>query len=289
MSEDRLHGRIGRFQLFALGFGPIIGSAWVVILGHWLGSSGPGGALAGFAAGTAVMLCIASCYAELTTRTLMTGGEFIFTLKVYGRFAAFITGWFMMLCWVCVTIFEALALAWFAELLVPVLRQAPLYTAFGASVTGPQLAIGAFGAVLIGSVNYHGEQLMARFQSLFTYGFLAVASLLLLYMLSQGSPANMTPLFPHDENTRWWVGAATIFANAAFFFNGFQTVSQVIEERSPNLPLRTIGRIMLGVILAAGTYYCVAILAASTVAPWRALATAPLWKQPGWRRNNRSR
>jgi len=276
MTGERLQGRIGRFQLFALGFGPIIGSAWVVILGHWLGSAGPGGAVIGFLAGTAVMLCIAACYAELTTRTLMTGGEFIFTLSVYGRGVAFIVGWFMMLCWICVSIFEALALAWFVEMLVPALRRPPLYTLFGAPVTNMQLSIGLMGLLLIGWVNLRGGRAIARFQSLFTYGFLLVASLLLLYMLANGSPAHLEPFLPDGGSVRWWAGAAVIFANAAFLFNGFQTVSQVIEERAPDLPLRTIGRIMLVVILAAGVYYCVTVMAASMVAPWQGLADADL-------------
>ncbi|MCW3838099.1 APC family permease [Sphingomonas canadensis] len=276
MSAERLHGHIGRFQMFAMGFGPIIGSAWVVILGHWLIGGGPGGAILGFAAGALIMLSIAACYAELTTRTLMTGGEFIFTLHVYGRTTAFLVGWFMMLCWVCVTIFEALALAWFAELLVPALRQPPLFTAFGSAVTLPQIAVGAAGALLIFMVNYGGERVIARFQSLVTYGFLALASLLLLYMLGNGTPANLQPLFPSDSETRWWAGAAAIFANAAFLFNGFQAISQVVEERAPGLPLKTIGRVMLITIAAAGAYYCLTILAVSMVAPWRETAHAEM-------------
>ncbi|MEI9850555.1 MAG: amino acid permease [Sphingomonas sp.] len=148
-------------------------------------------------------------------------------------------------------------------------------------MTAAQLLVGAAGVLLIFAVNYGSASTIARFQSVVTYGFLAVASLLLLYMLSNGDPAHLEPLLPNDAGTRWWAGAAVIFANAGFLFNGFQAVSQVIEERAPGCRCARSARIMLWVILASGTYYCVTILAVSMVAPWRGLA-GPRWRR--WRR-----
>ena len=46
-----LRRSIGRAGYFSLGFGTIIGSAWIVVLGDWLGAAGPGGAVLGFLAG----------------------------------------------------------------------------------------------------------------------------------------------------------------------------------------------------------------------------------------------
>lgn len=271
-----LRGDIGPVQLFALGFGPIVGSAWVVILGDWLGSGGPGGAILGFVAGAVIMVAIGACYAELTARAPMTGGEFTFTRRVYGRFPGFVVGWFIMLCWVCVTVLEGLALGWFAELLIPQLRMAPLYRLFGADVTAVHLAIGLLGALTIAGVNYAGSRAIVRFQSVFTYGFLAVAGAILGYMLLQGEGRNITPLFPDTAEVSWKTGALSILASAAFMFNGFQSVAQAVEERSARMSLRMVGWIMIAVIAAAGAFYCLVILAASLAAPWEALADAEL-------------
>ena len=71
-----LKGDIGRFQMFAFGFGSIIGSAWCVLVGEWLSVAGPGGAALGFIGGGIVIACIGACYAELTARIPVTGGEF---------------------------------------------------------------------------------------------------------------------------------------------------------------------------------------------------------------------
>ncbi len=274
--SSALRGEIGPVQLFALGFGPIVGSAWVVILGDWLGAGGPGGAILGFIAGALIMVAIGACYAELTARAPMTGGEFTFTRRVYGRFPGFVVGWFIMLCWVCVTVLEGLALGWFAELLVPQLRMAPLYRLFGADVTAVHLAIGLLGALVIAFVNYSGSRAIVRFQSIFTYGFLAVAGAILSYMLLNGDARNIAPAFPETPDASWKAGALSILASAAFMFNGFQSVAQAVEERSARMSLRTVGWIMIAVIAAAGAFYCLVILAASLAAPWEDLANAEL-------------
>ena len=103
-----LRGRIGHFQYLALGFGTIIGSAWVILLGDWLGKAGPGGSVLGFVCGAVVVMTIGACYAELTARLPEAGSEFIYAHRAYGRRLAFCVGWFLVLYLVSVTIFEAL-------------------------------------------------------------------------------------------------------------------------------------------------------------------------------------
>ncbi|MEI9964631.1 MAG: hypothetical protein WDM92_07915 [Caulobacteraceae bacterium] len=61
----RLHGKISVTQYFALGFGTMIGSAWIVLLSTWLTTSGPGGAVLGFLGGGAVMMLVGRAFAEL--------------------------------------------------------------------------------------------------------------------------------------------------------------------------------------------------------------------------------
>src|ERR1700680_1324 len=102
---ERLRGDIGIAQYFALGFGTIIGSAWVVLLGDWLTIAAPGGALLGFMAGGAVMMIIGRCYAELLGQLPEAGSEFIYAHRVFARAAGFVVGWFLILYLVGVTIY----------------------------------------------------------------------------------------------------------------------------------------------------------------------------------------
>ncbi len=265
-----LKGNIGRFQLFAFGFGSIIGSAWCVLVGGWLESAGPGGAVLGFVAGGIVVACIGACYAELTSRIPVTGGEFTFVLHAFGRPLAFYIGWFVALAWICVAIFEGLAIAWLFEKLVPGLNDVTLYTVLGTAVTRNQLMIGAVGAPLIALLNYRGGRALARFHSLLTYGFISVALVMVALMLGHGKASNLVPLLP-AHNPVWWKGAAGIFANCAFLLCGFQAINQLVEEKSDRLAFGTVFRILVLSVGAAALFYCLVSIATAIVIPWRAL------------------
>lgn len=265
-----LKGDIGRFQLFAFGFGSIIGSAWCVLVGGWLASAGPGGAVLGFVAGGIVVACIGACYAELTSRIPVTGGEFSFVLHVFGRSLAFYVGWFIALAWICVAIFEGLAIAWLFERLGSGVTDVVLYNAFGTGVTRNQLVIGAIGAPLIALLNYTGGPTLARFHSLLTYGFIFVALLLVTLMLFQGDVGNLAPFLPAHEPV-WWQGAAGIFASCAFLLCGFQAISQVVEEKSARVPFQTVFRILVLAIIAAASFYCVVVIGTAIMMPWPSL------------------
>jgi amino acid transporter len=265
-----LKGNIGRFQMFAFGFGSIIGSAWCVLVGSWLVSAGPGGAVAGFLAGGIVVCSIGACYAELTSRVPVTGTEFSYTLHIFGRPLAFFVGWFVALAWICVTIFEGLAIAWLFERFAPGVPDVPLYTVFDTVVTRNQLIIGLCGAPLIALLNYHGGSLLARFHSTLTYGFIAMALGFVLLMFGEGQSANLQPLFPAAAPV-WWQGALGIFAQCAFLLCGFQAVSQLVEERSAHISLGLVCRILVLAIGAATVFYCLVVLATATATPWVAL------------------
>lgn len=270
-----LKGNIGRLQLFAFGFGSIIGSAWCVLVGSWLASAGPGGAVLGFLAGGCVIACIGACYAELTSRIPVTGGEFSFVLHVFGRRPAFYVGWFIALAWICVAVFEGLAIAWLFERLAPKVHDLVLYTVLGSAVTRNQLLIGGLGAPLIAFLNYRGGQSLARFHSLITYAFILVALVLVVLMFSHGSGVNLKPLLP-ARHPVWWHGAAGIFANCAFLLCGFQAISQVVEERSAHVSFGTLFRILLLAVAAATGFYCLVVLATGIATPWISIPAGSL-------------
>lgn len=270
-----LKGSIGRFQMFAFGFGSIIGSAWCVLVGSWLASAGPGGAVIGFLAGGIVVCCIGACYAELTSRVPVTGTEFSFTLHIFGRPLAFFVGWFIALAWVCVTIFEGLAIAWLFERLAPGVPDAVLYSSFGSNVTRNHLVIGLAGAPLIALLNYKGGSLLARFHSTLTYGFIAMALGFVVLMLFQGHAVNLQPLLPAAAPV-WWQGALAIFAQCAFLLCGFQAISQLVEERAHYVSLALVFRILILAIGAATGFYCLVVIATGTVTPWASLPPGSL-------------
>ncbi len=271
-----LRGNIGHFQYLALGFGTIIGSAWVILLGDWLGKAGPGGAMLGFACGTVVVMAIGACYAELTARLPEAGSEFIYAYRAYGRALAFTVGWFLILYLLSVTIFEALAFAWIVEIALPGWKSVRLYSAFGMGISWQTLAVGIGGAATIFALNYRGARLAVAVHSTVTYGFVAVVLCILAALLFSGHAANMAPLFTTTTGQPWWLGSGAIFAFCSYALNGFQAIPQAIEERSEKTSLRSIAFLIIGAIAAAGVFYCLVVLAASVIMPWKNLVGAPL-------------
>jgi basic amino acid/polyamine antiporter, APA family len=275
-AAPKLSGNIGYFQFLSLGFGTMIGSAWVILLGNWLGEAGPGGAVLGFASGAVIVMAIGACYAELTTLLPEAGSEFIYAHRVYGRHLAFAVGWFLILYLISVTVFEAIALAWIAEMLIPAWNSAALYSAFGSSITTEMLVVGIGAALAIFSLNFIGTRVAMISHSILTYGFLLVVLCILGALLAHGRVINMHPLFATTNGKPWWWGTGGIFAFCAYALNGFQAIPQAIEERSGATNLRTIGIVIIGSIAAAAAFYCLVVIAASVATPWRTLVAAPL-------------
>src|SRR5262249_15121201 len=133
-----LKQKLGGSQMFTLAVGALIGGGWVVMLGQWLEQAGPLGAGLAFASGGALMILVGLCYGEMSAMIPLSGGEVAYAQRVFGPRFAFAVGWFLALCYVAVTAFEALSVAWVVGVLVPALQ--------GSAVS---LAIGFSGAALL--------------------------------------------------------------------------------------------------------------------------------------------
>jgi amino acid transporter len=271
-----LRGNIGPLQYLALGFGTIIGSAWVILLGNWITKAGPGGAILGFLCGGVVMMVIGACYAELTTHIPEAGSEFIYAHRIYGRGVAFVVGWFLVLYLISVTVFEGLALAWIIEVVFPDWKTAVLYRAFGTSVSVEALLVSITGALVIYALNYRGAKLAVVSHSVLTVGFLATVLVIVIGLALHGHLANAAPFFATTNGSPWWLGSGAIFAFCAYALNGFQAIPQAVEERSARISLRSIALLIMVSIGLAAIFYCLVILSASTSLPWRALAGTSL-------------
>jgi amino acid transporter len=272
-SSSTLRGDIGVFQYLALGFGTIIGSGWVILLGTWLTEAGPGGTILAFVCGGAVMMVIGACYAELATRMPEVGSEFIYAHRVYGRRLAFVVGWFLILYLISVAVFEGLALAWISESLLPTESATVLYSAFGADISFRSLCVSIVGALILLGLNFRGAKLAVVSHSILTYGFLAVVLAVLAFLVAHGRAENAQPWFGTLNGTPWWWGTGAIFAFCAYGLNGFQAIPQAIEERSNRVGLRSIAFSIVASIGAAAAFYALVVACSSIATPWRSIAT----------------
>lgn len=267
---------VGRSGFFALSFGTIVGSAWLAVLGHWLSSAGPGGALLGFGFGAGAVVLIALCYGELAARLPHAGGEFLYVLRGLGDRAAFTVGWFLTLDAIAVCAFEGIVLAMFVGKLLPGLIGTPLYSVLGHDISWSTLLLGWGTATLLGFLNCRGLKLSIAFQRLATFSFLAVAVGLLAGGFLKGDLAHLQPWFASTTEQPWWLGTVWIFATCALFLNGFQISLYTIEERRRNLPIRSAIAMMLWGLIAAVAFYCLIVLSAGSLLPQPTLLAAEL-------------
>ena len=272
----RFRRHIGRLGYFALAFGGIVGSGWVVVLGEWLGAAGPGGAALAFAAGGLAMALICACYAELTARMPRTGAEFVYVREALGPIPGFLVGWFLLLNFIGLAAFEGTALVWLLSALLPSVEGPALYDVLGEPVHAGGLALSLGGIVLFAWLNGRGSSATVLFQKVMTYGFLVFALMLIVLGLGLGDLANARPLFKVDDGGLPWSGMFWVFSLGILFLNGFQGAAQVAEERAHGVSLRAVAGTMVAAVAAATVFYILIIFAVAGATPWNETVAAGL-------------
>jgi APA family basic amino acid/polyamine antiporter len=262
-----LRGSIGRFQLFSLAFGAILGAGWIVAVGDWLRAAGPLGTVCAFVAGAAVLSLIAACYAELGKLYPVTGGEVIYAERLFNREIAFYTGWFLAIVYVGVCAFSAISLGWIIEALAPGSSGPVLYTVLGHAIHFMGLTAGLTAVALVWAVNHSGVRAATRLQDALTVTMIAAFIAFVVVGLMAGRTANLDPWFGSGESRVGWSGIVQVFVTSPFWFSGFAVVSQALGEQADSAERRALGPVFLSAIGMACLFYCLVVIAAAAALP----------------------
>src|SRR5215472_14438073 len=84
---------------FALAFGTMIGTGWLVLMHDWLGRGGPLGAILGYAIGGIILLPVGYIYSQWVRRLPDAAGEAAYTAQVFPPVVSYFTGWMMLLAY----------------------------------------------------------------------------------------------------------------------------------------------------------------------------------------------
>src|SRR5246500_3129569 len=182
---------------FALAFGTMIGSGWLIVMDDWLGRSGPAGAMLAFAIGGVLLLPVGWGYGKWVERLPDASGEAAYTAQVFPQFVSYATGWIMLLAYFIVCPWEAVAIGKLAAYLFPQLDAMELYRVAGVPVFLPRLILGLALTVFLAWLNYRGIRASATFQNWATTAVLGVFLLLAVVSGHSGAPANLKPFFSH--------------------------------------------------------------------------------------------
>jgi amino acid transporter len=279
MSEPVLERVLTRRDVLSLAFGAMIGWSWVLLTGEWTTRAGTFGAALAFALGGAAMVFVALVYAELASAMPHAGGEHVYSLRALGRIASFLCSWSIVLGYVSVAAFEAVALPYALGYLFPREGGVQLWTINGFDVHLDFVAIGVASAAVVTFINLRGVSASAGLQKAVTLVIVLVGLVFLVGALRGGDAANAAPAFVDGAG-----GLAAVLIMIPIMFVGFDVIPQAAGEIA--LPSRTIGRLIVLSVSCAVLWYCVLVLGVGHALPaaeraepgmTTALASARVW------------
>jgi APA family basic amino acid/polyamine antiporter len=252
MSEGRFIRVIKRKEVLTLSFGAMIGWSWVALTGGWIEEAGTLGAIVAFAIGGITVILVGFTYAELAAAMPQAGGEHVYSYRALGRNASFLCTWAILLAYVSVVTFEAVALPTVVEYLIPDFSRGYLWTVAGWDVNATWVAVGAGAAVVMTVINVIGIKTAARLQMFVTTLILLAGIALILGAAVSGDTDNMRPLF-----TDSYKGILGVLVIVPTMMVGFDVIPQSAEEI--DLPYEQIGKLLVFSILMAVGWYMLII------------------------------
>jgi len=222
------------------------------------------GAMLAFAIGGVAMIFIGLVYAELAAALPKAGGEHVYSLRAFGPGIAFLCTWALLLAYVTVVAFEAIALGTALDYLLPQLRGPELWSVAGVGVHAGWTAVGIAVAIAMIAVNVIGVRPAAVLQTIVT-GVIVVSGLLFATgTFASGDPANLEPWFG-PAATGW----LTVLIMVPTIYVGFDVIPQAAEEIA--LPAREIGIVIVASVVLAMLFYVTMILGVGLMFPREAL------------------
>jgi APA family basic amino acid/polyamine antiporter len=252
---------------FALAFGTMIGTGWLVLMDDWLGRGGPAGAALGFAIGGIILLPVGYVYSQWVKRLPDAAGEAAYTAQVFPPMVSYFTGWMMLLAYFIVCPWEAVALGKIAAYIFPSLDSFELYRVAGQPVFLPRLILGVALTLLLATINYRGIRLSANFQKTMSSMVLLIFAALVGISAVRGAPANFHPAFHATP----FLSIFLTLQIVPYFLTGFESAPKYAEEASPDFRNKNY---MQAIVLALGVgavFYALSIAAVSYIAPWQSL------------------
>jgi basic amino acid/polyamine antiporter, APA family len=252
---------------FALAFGVMVGTAWLVVMDDILQRGGPLGALLGFTAGALMLLPIGYVYGQLVKAIPDAAGEAAYVARFFSPGISFVTGWMMFLSYFLTCPFEALAAGRISGYLFPSLNTFELYRLGGYPVYLPHLMLGLTITVLLTWLNYRGIQASARLGKGTTFTFLTLVVIFALAGAKHGTASNFYPLFSHTP----LLSILLVWQEVPLLLAGFESVVKFAEEASPGFRGRDFSVAIILTILVGLAFFWIVISAVAYVAPWQTL------------------
>lgn len=288
MQERKVKKTLTNYHYFNIGFGAIVGTGWVLMVGDWVVlGGGPLAAIIAFLLGALVLLPIGAVFGELTASIPISGGLVEYIERAFGSRLSFLSGWLLAFGDGVLCPWESLAIATILTQLVaeifPVLRSVKLYTIYGSDVyLYPVLIALLFSAYVIRQ-NFRGAEHMATLQTWLTRTLMFGMCVAMGVSFFIGSPTHFLPWFEPvvgptsaTNGNHFMTALAGVLVLTPFFYTGLDTIPDQAEEAAEDINWRNFGRTIGLALLASGLFYVICIYAFSTILPWQEFIRRPI-------------
>ena len=272
-------------HVWAIALGCIIGWGSFVNPGKkFLPSSGVAGTAIAMVLGALVMIVIAFSYAYMVPKFPKAGGEFTFTKETFGKFPAYICGWFLLAAYLTNVPMNSTAIGLIVDgIFGPVLKWGFHYKIAGFEVWLGEIILASGILIGFGVLNILGVKKAGVIQTILAV--MLVVSVFILFVAALFSPyakiENMFPLWGFDKKAAIAAGGYTdefanqsavsailaTFAIAPWAFVGFDTIPQAAEEFKFSYK-RVIFIMVIAIIFGCFVYTSNNTIAAAALENW---------------------
>lgn len=304
MSEKKeLQRKLNPMHVWAIAFGCVIGWGSFINPGKkFLSNSGVAGTAIAMVLGALVMIIIAFSYAYMIPKHPKAGGEFTFTKACFGKNAAYLCGWFLVVAYLTNVPMNSTAIGLIVDGLdgpADILKFGFHYTIAGFDIYLGEMLLASAILILFGYLNIIGVQKAAFVQTILSTLLVVCVFTLFVAALvsSKAQGINMEPVWGFDKAAAMAAGADTegvrngfahagtagvlsailaTFAIAPWAYVGFDAIPQAAEEF--NFSFRKVSFIMIiAIVFGCFVYTSNNTVAAAALANWPERVMAGEW------------
>ncbi len=268
---------------FNVGFGAVIGSCWLLLVGDWMvRGGGPTAVIVAFLLGMLLMLPVASVFGEIAAAVPFAGGPAQVVAKTYGERAAFVAEWAFVLGNGVVPLWDALMVSYIVSHVLGALpdfgwvNAVCLYEIAGSKVYLVPALCGMVAPFVVGSLGLRNDFSAERLQSLLSalqlFGMIVVLAVAAFYgsadnalptfAVAAGSPAGVTDAHSLFD------GVLSVLVITPFFYAGFDAIPQRANEAAEGVNWNKFGKVIVLTLLASAGFYIVTTYSFGTIVPW---------------------
>ncbi|WP_101295125.1 APC family permease [Halegenticoccus soli] len=268
-SEHGLKRVLSKRDVFVLAFGAMIGWGWIIQTGYWIDEAGALGSILAFVLGGILVAAVGLIYGELASAMPVVGGEHAYSLRALGSLGSFVCTWAIILGYVSVVAFEAVALPSALAYLIPGFDAVELWRVAGVPVYGTWVAVGLLGSAVMTYLNYIGVRPAAQVQAVLTVVIALAGVTLVGGAVANGGPTGQAPMAGAGL-----AGVFTVALMTPFMFVGFDVIPQAAEEA--DVSSKYLAYLLVAAVVCAALFYIAVIWAAGRAMPGAALVESPL-------------